>query len=199
MAGRRKICKDDALHRASEDLWALIVYFNVTRPRYERFFKRNGELDPSVVLKSFSSLKQYDSSKLSPERRRLYNIVCSKVNGTFGIPSRLVENVLGTYRDANGKQVRIQLEDVLQLLKDSGREIKVKTHGGKSIFTTQDGKRQSQRIYSYCKKYYIANKVRWLNMLADPRYDKLENYASKSVRDKVFKWKKGNEHEDNRN
>lgn len=190
MAGRRKIGREEALHRASEDLWALIVYFNVTRPRYEGFFKRNGKLDPSVVLKSFSSLKEYDASKLSPERRRLYNIVSAKVNGTFGIPSRLVESVLGAYRDANGRKVRIQLEDVLQLLKDSGREIKVKTHGGKSIFTTQDGKRQSQRIYSYCKKYYIA-KVRWLKMLVDPTYDKLENYASKSVRDKIFNWKKG--------
>lgn len=126
------------IDRAIDNFKTLVIYFCVTRPQFEKSYKVNGKFSIDELLKQMDFVSRWDNQTKDFQKHNhsIYTKYSAAFNYTFGMPSRLVEKVLGCYRDENGKQVRVSIDDVLApLLKtnqlkilNDGRKIDYKTH-----------------------------------------------------------------------
>ncbi len=186
--------KNFYLERASDDLWSLIVYFDVTRPRFRKEYKdENGEFSKRMVLDSFNEFNRLRSIKHQTSEQKIqFGRLSRLINLTFGIPHELVDNVLGVHRDCpDGKQHRISLEDVLPIVESRHGRIDILHDGRKCKFwTSKDGKRHGSLLYSYRRRFNIEY-VKWTKMLSDGRYSRVSNYSSNRVAYLVNKFERG--------
>lgn len=179
------------IERAKKDFKTLVIYFNVTRPKHEPIFRNpaTNVFNLNKLLKMFDLLRDWKNKPYEYKREHKFqqSIIQKKINYTFGIPSRLIEKVLGCYIDENNKQKRISIDEVVTPLIEEGFLKKINA-GSKIDFNT-GGKK-----FCWSAKYRLANSSYWMRLLKDPRFDKLETYphASERVKKIIFEWKKNN-------
>ena len=173
--------KDYYLARAATGFKTLVIYYNVTRPQYEKAYHKDGKFSTDELLKQLDFLDGW-KRRTARERRILahkYATYARTFNYTFSIPSELVNKVLGEYRDEHGNLVRIHKEEVIDKLVRDGY-IKVLNHGSKTK-KGEDGK--IHKICYWGKKYLLANREYWFKLLSDSRYS---DYAKYPIDDKGF-------------
>ena len=166
--------KDYYLARATKGFKTLVIYYSVTRPQYEKAYHKDGKFSTDELLRQLDFLCEWKNR--TPRERQLlahtYATYARTFNFTFSIPSKLVNTVLGEYRDEHGKLVRIHKAEVIDKLVRDGY-INVLNHGSKTR-KGEDGK-----IHKTCywgKKYLLANRDYWFKLLADSRYSDYAKY-----------------------
>lgn len=174
---KNKQDKSYYINRAINDFKSLVIYFNVTRPQYEHNYHRDGKFSLDKLQKQFDFLSGWNKRSASDKRdlAKLYATYSKTFNLTFGIPYHLVEKVLGCYRDANGKKIRISIDEVVPKLVEegfmteinAGRKVDYKTHEVKCYWT---------------KKYLLKNVKYWFNLFNDKRYHDISTFPSASSR-----------------
>lgn len=183
------------IERAIKDFQTLVIYFNVTRPQHMAWYKENGEFSQKKMLHQMKFLANWKSLDRVEKKHKAkyYSAYASTFNKTFGIPSRLIEKVLGVYRDDEGKQHRISIDDVLPRLQDAGF-IQVIEGGCKF---DKDGDEYSVK-YHWRNKYLLKNDRYWHKLMADPKYADILTMpnASKRIKDIVIKWFQSKDDED---
>lgn len=161
---KQKRDKEYYLQRAVDGFKTLIIYQCVTKPQFDPFYKVNGK---------FSKDKLFEESEILEKTNTLsrqYKAFSKHHNLAFGLDCRLVEKIIGTYRDADGKKVRISIDEVLDNLNgwcrcsESGKTIRKDANGNPYV------------VCWWKKKYFIADKNYWLSLLSNPMYSKLETY-----------------------
>ena len=177
------------IERAIQDLKTLVIYFNVTRPQYEKAYKDDsGKFSKDLLLKSIEFLSSWNGRSKDEKKRLAFKYVkCSTAfNYTFGIPCELIQKVLGVYRDENNKKCRISIDDVAPSLIQSGF-MRVINDGRKIDYKTKKVK------CWWTKKYLLKNEKYWFMLLDDKRYSSISTfpYASERVKGIVCEWIKG--------
>ena len=180
--------KDYYLRRATRGFKVLIIYQCVTKPQFDPVYKdENGKFSKEKMFEEAEFLSNWN--KLSKKRRnyhikhhteyfKQYKKHSTHHNLAFGMDCRLVEKILGCYRNDEGKQERISIEEVLQNL-DGWCKC---SDSGKTIRRDADGK---PRVVCWWKnKYSIADKEEWLSLLSNPRYSDLSSYPQETSEEK---------------
>lgn len=161
--------KDWYLRRAITGFKTLVVYFCVTRPQYERAYRKGGKFSIEELIRQESFLASW-KFKSRKEKKRLFNlykIYSRNSNYTFGIPRNLVYEIIGKYK---GK--RISKGEVIGKLQDDGW-LEVLDHGSK---ISKDESGEWKKVYSFSTKYKIANRDYWFKLLSDPMYSDYTKY-----------------------
>lgn len=191
---RKRMTKEECLQRASEDLWTLIVYFDVTRPRWRKEFKdSNGKFDPALVFNSFSTLETLSAKEyknLSRREQGLFKHYSSLLNYTFGIPCELVNFALGVYRDESKRRIRIKLEEVLDKVVAAHGNIDIVGDGQLvSFYKDETGATKRELKFSFKRKFMI-DRHNWALMLSSEKYNSIYHYTRKKFADKIMNWEK---------
>lgn len=107
---------DYYLNRAIKDFKTLVIYFDVIRPQRENYYRINGKFSLEQMKKELAFLSDWKTKDDDFKKRfaQTYSNYSKHFNYCFGIPSRLVEKVLGEYKDDNGTRHRISIDDVLK-------------------------------------------------------------------------------------
>ena len=166
--------KDYYLARAATGFKTLVIYYNVTRPQYEKAYHKDGKFSTDELLKQLDFLDGWKRRTARERRIHAYKYAtyARTFNYTFSMPSELVNKVLGEYRDEHGNLVRIHKEEVIDKLVQDGY-IKVLNHGSKTK-KGEDGK--IHKICYWGKKYLLANREYWFKLLSDSRYSDYAKY-----------------------
>ena len=119
--------------RALKDFAHLVAYFCVTRPQYQSYYRVDGEFQLKKLVHQMNYLNKWNkrSKTFKKEYAKTYAEYSRNFNLSFCIDSRLIEKVLGCYRDENDRQIRISIEDIVPILVKNGF-IKVVKHGTKT-------------------------------------------------------------------
>lgn len=168
------------LQRAVDGFKTLIIYQCVTKPQFDPVYKdENGKFSKDKMIEESAFLDNWN--RLSKKRRnyhikhhteyfKQYKKHSTHHNLAFGLDCKLVEQILGCYRDDDGKKVRITIEEVLQNLdgwyKCSNR--------GKTI--RKDANGTPRAVCWWKKKYFIADEEEWISLLSNPMYSNLDKY-----------------------
>jgi len=172
--------KDYYLKRAINGFKILIIYQCVTKPQFDPVYKGdNGKFSKEKMFEEAEFLDKWNKmpkkrqnyhTKHHTEYFKQYKKHSAHHNLAFGLDCRLVEKILGTYRDDEGNKVRISIDEVLQNLNGWFRC----SNCGKII-----RRKKGIKPFPVCwwkKKYFIADKNYWVKLLDNPQYSKLETY-----------------------
>jgi len=168
--------KEYYLQRAVDGFRTLIIYQCVTRPQFDPAYKVNGRFSKEKLFEESEFFSKWESMGQQARRRyaKMYADYSKHHNLAFGLDCRLVEKILGSYRDEEGRQVRISIDEVLQNLKGW---VKCTGNGTK---TKKNKEGKAEVVCWWRKKYFIASKEYWLRLLDDPKYSDLEKYPRSS-------------------
>lgn len=161
--------RDYYMRRAEVGFKTLVIYFSVTRPQYEKAYHKDGKFNKDVLIRQMDFLSTWDNrSKREKELlARRYSEYARTFNYTFDIPVGLVKEILGKYRRS-----RISIKEITDKLKAEGW-LEVKNAGTRTK-KGEDGK--AHVVCWWHKKYLIANKKYWLQLLSDEKYSNYQNY-----------------------
>ena len=155
--------RDYYMRRAEVGFKTLVIYFSVTRPQYEKAYHKDGKFDKDVLLRQMDFLSSWD--KRSKREKELlakrYSEYARTFNYTFDIPVGLVKEILGKYRRS-----RISIKEITDKLEAEGW-LEVKNAGTRTK-KGEDGK--AHVVCWWHKKYLIANRKHWLQLLSDQKY-----------------------------
>ena len=169
---RPRIDEDTAFNSAVKRFKVLVTYFDVTRPQYEPLFKENGKFQKKRMFHMFEFLRRWNPhAHHTPQQHKAYVVFSRAFNYTFGIPSTLVSQVLGKWRDEYGVQHRIPVAKVVRHLVDEGW-LKGEMSAG-ARFKKVNG--DFEKKYWFNKKYLISDKT-WNGLLDNPIYSDYTNY-----------------------
>ena len=161
--------KDYYMRRAEVGFKTLVIYFSVTRPQYEKAYHKDGKFDKDVLLRQMDFLSSWD--KRSKREKELlakrYSDYARTFNYTFDIPVGLVKEILGKYRRS-----RISIKEITDKLEAEGW-LEVKNAGTRTK-KGEDGK--AHVVCWWHKKYLIANRKYWLQLLSDQKYSNYQKY-----------------------
>ena len=161
--------RDYYMRRAEVGFKTLVIYFSVTRPQYEKAYHKGGKFSKDVLIRQMDFLSTWDNrSKREKELlARRYSEYARTFNYTFDIPVGLVKEILGKYRRA-----RISIKEITDKLEAEGW-LEVKNAGTRTK-KGEDGK--AHVVCWWHKKYLIANKRHWLQLLSDKKYRNYQTY-----------------------
>ena len=166
--------KEYYLRRAAKGFKTLVIYFCVTRPQYEKAYRKDGKFSKDELMRQMDFLSNW-KSKSRREKQLLakkYAAYSKAFNYTFDIPRKLVSDVLGAYQDEAGKLVRIHYDEVVDKLVADGFIEKV-NHGTRGK-VDEDG---TYKVKAYwTNKYLLANRDYWFKLLADPNFSDYTKY-----------------------
>ena len=164
--------KEYYVQRAVDGFKTLIIYQCVTRPQFDPAYKVNGRFSKDKLFEESEFFSKWETMGQQARRRyaKMYAEHSKHHNLAFGLDCRLVEKILGSYRDEEGRQVRISIDEVLQNLKGW---VKCTGNGTK---TKKNKEGKAEVVCWWRKKYFIASKEYWLRLLDDPKYSDLEKY-----------------------
>lgn len=170
---RPRIDEGTALKNAVKRFKVLVTYFDVTRPQYDSAFKdKNGRFSKDIVSQKMNFLSRWNPrQRHSADQYRLYAKYSSEINYTFSIPSRLVETIIGSWRDDDGVRHRIPVEKVVSILIEEGW-LKMEMNAG-AKFKKVDGR--FEKRYWFNKKY-LMNEQTWNAYIDDPAYSDYTKY-----------------------
>ena len=174
------------ISRAKRDMRDLLIYFNITRPRHEKSYFKDGKFSLNELVKQLTFLEGW-SNRNSVEKKSLakcYIEYSKTFNYVFGIPRELMAKVAGVYYDEDGKQHRVNYEHVIDELVKEGF-IKV-VNAGRKFERNEDGQ-YSVKCW-WCKKYIMANRRQWFKLMTEDKYEDIKKYGSDRLRKIVFKW-----------
>ena len=161
--------RDYYMRRSEVGFKTLIIYFSVTRPQYEKAYHKDGKFDKDVLLHQMEFLSSWD--KRSKREKELlakrYSQYARTFNYTFDIPVGLVKEILGKYR-----RTRISIKEITDKLEADGW-LEVKNAGTRTK-KCEDGK--AHVVCWWHKKYLIANRKYWLQLLSDKKYSDYNKY-----------------------
>lgn len=183
---RTKKDKTFYISRAKRDMRDLFIYFNITRPQHERAYFKDGAFSLKELLRQMEFLSDW-RKRSKCERKSLakfYSAYSKTFNYVFGIPKDLIVKIAGVYYDEDGKQHRINYEQIIEDLVKEGF-IKV-VNAGRKFDRTEDG--QYKVKCWWCKKYIMANRKHWFKLMTEEKYRDINNYGSDRLRKIVFKW-----------
>ena len=166
--------KEYYLRRATRGFKTLVIYFCVTRPQYEKAYRKDGKFSKDELMRQMDFLSTW-RSRSRREKQLLaknYATYSRTFNYTFDIPRKLVSDVLGAYQDEAGKLVRIHCDEVVDKLVADGFIEKV-NHGTRGK-VDENGNYKVKAYWT--NKYLLANKGYWLKILADTRYSDYTKY-----------------------
>lgn len=170
---RPRIDEGTALKNAVKRFKVLVTYFDVTRPQYDLAFKdKNGRFSKDIVSQKMNFLSRWNPrQRHSADQYRLHVRYSIEVNRTFSIPSRLVETIIGSWRDDDGVRHRIPVEKVVSILIEEGW-LKMEMNAGAKFKKVDGG---FEKKYSFKKKYLMNEKV-WNAYVDDPAYSDYITY-----------------------
>lgn len=161
--------RDYYIRRAEVGFKTLVIYFSVTRPQYEKAYHKDDKFDKDVLLRQMEFLSTWD--KRSKREKELlakrYSQYARTFNYTFDIPVGLVKEILGKYRRS-----RISIKEITDKLEAEGW-LEVKNAGTRTK-KGEDGK--AHVVCWWHKKYLIANRKYWLQLLSDKKYSDYNKY-----------------------
>ena len=161
--------RDYYIRRAEVGFKTLVIYFSVTRPQYEKAYHKDDKFDKDVLMRQMDFLSTWD--KRSKREKELlaksYSEYARTFNYTFDIPVGLVKDIIGKYRRS-----RISIKEITDKLEEDGG-LKVKNAGTRTK-KGEDGK--AHVVCWWHKKYLIANKKYWLQLLSDKKYSDYLKY-----------------------
>lgn len=161
--------RDYYMRRAEVGFKTLVIYFSVTRPQYEKAYHKDGKFDKNVLMRQMDFLSSWD--KRSKREKELlakrYSQYARTFNYTFDIPVRLVKEILGKYR-----RLRISIKEITDKLEAEGW-LEVKNAGTRTK-KGEDGK--AHVVCWWHKKYLIANRKYWLQLLSEKKYSDYKKY-----------------------
>lgn len=170
---KQKYDKQYYLELASKTFKYIVIYFDVTRPQYEKNYRYNGRFSIDELLKQISILKGF--TKKDPDVINDYNNVRNRSryettsNYTFGIPSWITEKLQFRYFDDNGNRKRLTVDEIVQYVSEHHFKITEVNKGKKNKIV--DGKKT---IVSWNKKYRIDDTELWKSMFNDKRNLRIE-------------------------
>ena len=161
--------RDYYIRRAEVGFKTLVIYFTVTRPQYEKAYHNNDKFDKDVLMRQMDFLSTWN--KRSKREKELlakrYSEYARTFNYTFDIPVGLVKKIVGKYRRS-----RISIKEITdKLVADGWLEVK---NAGTRTKRGEDGK--AHVVCWWHKKYLIANKKYWLQLLSDKKYSDYKKY-----------------------
>ena len=166
--------KDYYLRRAIKGFKVLIIYQCVTKPQFDPLYKDNGKFSKEKMFTEVNFFSRW--AKMGERERcrnaKLYAKYSKHHNLAFGLDCRLVEKVLGCYRNDEGKQERIHFDEVVQKLYDDGW-LDWSEHGTK---TKKNEQGKAEVVCWWKRKYFIKNRDYWFRLLADPCYSDYTKY-----------------------
>ena len=164
--------KDYYLRRAISGFKVLIIYQCVTKPQFDPAYKVNGKFSKDKLFEESEFFNKWETMGQQARRRyaKMYADYSKHHNLAFGLDCRLVESILGTYRDEDGRKIRISIDEVLQNLKGW---VKCTGNGTK---TKKNKEGKAEVVCWWRKKYFISSKEQWLKMLNDPKYSDYTKY-----------------------
>lgn len=144
---RNKVSKVMAVKRAAEDFKALVLYYNVTRPQQLPYFKKDGKFSIKEFKRQINfggkTMGAVKRMNLDNTKNRQFRACQAHYNYTFGIPRDRINSVLGSYRNDDGRQIRITVQDVLPIVEADIGKLTQKPHG------------EAWGEYSYCGKWLM--------------------------------------------
>lgn len=170
---KQKYDKQYYLGLASNTFKYIVIYFDVTRPQYEKNYRRNGRFSIDELLKQIGILKGFNEK--NPKVINDYNNVRNRSryettsNYTFGIPKWILEKLQFRYFDDNGNRKRLTVDEIVQYVSDNYFKIKILNKGKKNKIV--DG---NKTIVSWNKKYIIDDTELWKSMFNDKRNLRIE-------------------------
>ena len=178
--------KQEALKRAIDDFKQLVIYFDVTRPQYEKAYFRDGKFSLDKLIGQQKFLDGWNRKSRSDRKSlaKVYSTYSGTFNLTFGIPRELISSIIGSYRDDDGKKHRILFGEVIEPLVEQNY-IKV-VNDGKKFSKDDDGNYKVKCWWN--KKYLLKNEKHWFKLFSEPKYSRIETFANKRVRKIVFNW-----------
>lgn len=160
--------KNYYLTRAVRRFVNLVEYFTITRVRAEKNYFKDGKFNIDKFIHQLKFLNDWE--KKSRQEKKLlaktYADYSTTFNYTTGIPVELIQNALGTYRDENGIQHKISIEEVESILVKKG-VIRV-IEAGKKFNRSEDGKYTVKCWWN--KKYLFANEKVWFKKMNEDKY-----------------------------
>lgn len=168
-----KYDKQYYLELASNTFKYIVIYFDVTRPQYEKNYRYNGRFSIDELLKQIGILKGFNEK--DPKVINDYNNVRNRSryettsNYTFGIPSWITEKLQFRYFDDNGNRKRLTVDEIVQYVSEHHFKITEVNKGKKNKIV--DGKKT---IVSWNKKYRIDDTELWKSMFNDKRNLRIE-------------------------
>lgn len=174
------------ISRAKRDIRDLFIYFNITRPKHEKAYFKDGKFSVKELVRQLDFLEGW-SKKNRVEKKSLakyYTLYAKTFNYVFGIPKDLIVKVAGVYYDEDGKQHRVNYHEIVDELIKEGF-IKV-VNAGRKFERTEDG--QYKVKCWWCKKYIMTNRRQWFKLMSEDKYDDINKYGSDRLRKIVFKW-----------
>lgn len=178
--------KEFYISRAKSDIRNLLIYFNITRPKHEKAYFKDGKFELKELVRQLDFLEGW-SRKSRVEKKLLakyYTLYSKTFNYVFGIPKDLIVKVAGVYYDEDGKQHRVNYHEIVDELIKEGF-VKV-VNAGRKFERTEDG--QYKVKCWWCKKYIMANRKQWFKLMTEDKYGDINNYGSDRLRKIVFKW-----------
>lgn len=149
---RNRISREEAVKRAAEDFKALILYYNVTRPQKLPYFKKDGKFSIKEFKRQINfggkTMGAVKRMNLDNTKNRQFRACQAHYNYTFGIPRERINAVLRFYRDNDGRQIRIKIQDVLPIVEADIGKLTQKAHG------------EAWGEYSYCSKWIMDETIR---------------------------------------
>ena len=170
---KQKYDKQYYLELASKTFKYIVIYFDVTRPQYEKNYRFNGRFSIDELLKQIGILKGFNEK--DPKVINDYNNVRNRSryettsNYTFGIPSWITEKLQFRYFDDNGNRKRLTVDEIVQYVSEHHFKITEVNKGKKNKIV--DGKKT---IVSWNKKYLIDDTELWKSMFNDRRNLRIE-------------------------
>lgn len=174
------------ISRAKRDMRDLFIYFNITRPKHEKAYFKDGKFSVKELVRQLDFLEGW-SRKNRVEKKSLakyYTLYSKTFNYVFGIPKDLIVKVAGVYYDEDGKQHRVNYNEIVDELIKEGF-IKV-VNAGRKFERTEDG--QYKVKCWWCKKYIMANRKQWFKLMSEDKYEDINKYGSDRLKKIVFKW-----------
>lgn len=181
---KTKLNKAYYLQRAIDGFKTLIIYQCVTKPQFDPAYKdANGKFSKDKMIEESEFLDNWN--RLSKKRQnyhikhhteyfKQYKKHSTHHNLAFGLDCKLVEQILGCYRDDEGKKVRITIEEVLQNL-DGWYKC---SRRGKTI--RKDANGTPRAVCWWKKKYFVADEEEWISLLSNPMYSNLDKYPRRT-------------------
>ena len=178
---KQKYDKQYYLELASKTFKYIVIYFDVTRPQYEKNYRYNGRFSMDELIKQIAILKGFTEKK--PEViNDNYNVMNrsrfeTTFNYTFGIPSWIIKKLQFQYFDDNGTRKQLTVDDIVDYVSEHHFKINVLNKGKKNKIV--DGKKT---IVSWNKKYLIDDTELWKSMFNDNRNLRIETMDGVTTR-----------------
>lgn len=161
------------LELASNTFKYIVIYFDVTRPQYEKNYRYNGRFSIDELLKQIAILKGFNEkdTKVINDYNNVRNRSRYETtsNYTFGIPKWILEKLQFRYFDDNGNRKRLTVDEIVQYVSEHHFKITEVNKGKKNKIV--DGKKT---IVSWNKKYLIDDTELWKSMFNDKRNLRIE-------------------------